>query len=238
MKKYIVTAAALMFLAPITASATQIGTGSLIIDYSKPIIDRYYGDYDVRTYSHTGGTEIKLANDNSNDGKWEAFCISKDELKNYTPYDQFTFYTSDYLIGKYNQSNSSTQYDQNTVNFVTWAANWSTTTNYYNSTFSTQDKVKGLGQGAIWYALGVDTNVQAGIDYNLLKGIFSTATDKSDYTSQWLVAMNGNLGPATRCDISNQDFLIKASPVPVPSSILLLGSGLLGLIGVGRRKQR
>ena len=63
-----------------------------------------------------------------------------------------------------------------------------------------------------------------------------TGTDAASFSGDWLVAWeNNNNMPRNLSHLS-----VYASPtvVPVPAAVWLFGSGLLGLVGVARRKQR
>jgi hypothetical protein len=234
MKKYIVTAAALMFLAPMTASASE---GNMQIAASdKPYVSTFnqewYGYKSIQSYQadfnvvqFNGTTDISKL-------EVEAFCISKDPL--------------DSTLTKYTFSTLTANSLNNNAAYVTWVANWATASN------NTQDKI--VGQAAIWTKLGVLASYEAiysgdtawSKTNNLSTALSDLATayntalnngNYDDYINDWRIAMNydtDGCGP----DTNGQDFLVKASPVPVPSSVLLLGSGLLGLIGLGRRKER
>ena len=66
----------------------------------------------------------------------------------------------------------------------------------------------------------------------VLHGENTSGVDVSDYDYLWISPREG----------TNYDFQglvgVKASPVPVPAAVWLLGSGLVGLVGVKRRKRQ
>lgn len=208
MKKQLLGLALSLFVFPLTASAGLIGTGTLTLSASDPVVSPYLGDYDVVSYTYLTGTKIEFAADLSatQDAGWEAFCVSIDHLNPYT--DNFNFYTASEIFGA-------------DTNFITWVANWAT-----GSGKTDADKV--LGQKAIWQTLDVITGTDA-IDY--FNGTFSIT---GDYAKDWLVAQNGGIGIGAG---GNQDFLVKASPVPEPTTMLLFGTGIAGLAGIARRKR-
>ena len=93
-----------------------------------------------------------------------------------------------------------------------------------------------------------DTFLTAGQTYWLT---VSNATDASnDGTQGWDIPNGGSGGPATcnfrqsgtnfgNCGLGGESFTLGACcvpPVPEPSSILLFGSGILGVAGILRRK--
>lgn len=54
-------------------------------------------------------------------------------------------------------------------------------------------------------------------------------------TEDFLISDSGNLGDST-ADIAIGSALVRVSVVPIPPAVWLFGSGLIGLIGVARRK--
>ena len=65
-------------------------------------------------------------------------------------------------------------------------------------------------------------------------GLWNSAT--GDYQMAWTVALNGPGHPALGSFVTWTVHGV-ASPVPVPAAVWLFGSGLLGLVGVARRKK-
>ena len=60
-----------------------------------------------------------------------------------------------------------------------------------------------------------------------------TATESGDYTLKFGVA---NAGDYSYDSYALFDATASATPIPEPTTLLLLGSGLIGLAGIGRRK--
>ena len=65
-------------------------------------------------------------------------------------------------------------------------------------------------------------------------GLWNSAT--GDYLMAWTVALNDPQHPAFGSFVTWTVHGI-ASPVPVPAALWLFGSGLLGLVGISRRKR-
>jgi hypothetical protein len=75
------------------------------------------------------------------------------------------------------------------------------------------------------------------IDNLTIEGVWTNLyADLSGYTSATLsIALDSN---AATESIFIDNVVFEGSPVPVPAAIWLLGSGVLGLIGIGREKSR
>lgn len=160
-------------------------------------------------YGYYGDYDVK-SDDSPYVATGDAFCVSKEHLVSPQNYDIYGLDT----------------YEANYANLfkAAWIADqW--LTNY--STNDPNETYKLNAQGAIWAIMGViDKSAlgDSGLDYEL----YSAALNNTNYTtSNWLFA-------ASDGTTDSQDYL--AQRVPEPATLLLLGTGLMGLAFSSRRR--
>lgn len=100
-------------------------------------------------------------------------------------------------------------------------------------------------QLAVWEIANENYGLGAGqFVYNLGTGYLQITTANADAKTQasaWLAALNSGWTPLNNVfalintRVPGQDFVVQV--VPIPAAAWLLGSGLLGLFGLARRKQ-
>lgn len=229
-----------ILLFPIGAFASLVGTGSLTMTPSVPTQSMtfppttsgtFYADYDA-DYSIVDISYSVLGE--------EVYCVENaTATTSAQPYDYWT------IDASLNSIIDPDQYIE-----ATWLAEWGLT----QTGPQTQEFYKAVTQVAIWeviiesvtnatpYSLS-DGNVTATGGHQtaaqtLLDGDFATALGDGtwdDYASYWLLAVNptGGLNPVDPLS-AYQNFLVP-NPVPIPSAILIFGSGLVALVGVRRK---
>jgi len=82
-----------------------------------------------------------------------------------------------------------------------------------------------------WPELDVDVNTTAGyfeIDLSFYQG--------QTISLAWGLIWGGDWDAGTTASVYNIDLATSAAPVPEPGTIILLGTGLVGLFGLGRKK--
>lgn len=204
---------------PICAFAGYLGWDQMNMDYSRPIQGSYYADYDALIdYGFLG----------RGSSKEEIFCVENATGNaNTINYD---FFTVDNSLESYGLTGEQT----NALIAATWFANWFTQGDQ-------SDSRKAVAQTAIWLTIKFEPGGSYD-DANKLIAEYNTAADKDKvaYASNWLLAVSPSDG-ARGLELSIeqgelfQNYLVP-KPVPEPATMLLLGAGLIGLAGIGKKK--
>jgi len=227
MKKLVVLLVSAAFLAfPLFANAGIIGdvnlteifsspTGS--VSFPRPVSGTYYLDYDAKINS---GPQI------------EAFCVEDADGPSGTL--RYTLLSIDSGLSAFGL-------DATNYMAAAWIAQTYVTADPMST--SAQEAVKAAAQIAVWEVIfdGIgNLNLGAGgfrsSDYVAQANAILAALPSSfSASTQWTLAVNPTVGTAITEGAYAQNYIVH-HPVPIPAAVWLLGSGLLGLVGIRRRR--
>ena len=235
----IIFTAILMF--PVGVFAALVGTGSLDTSSSGP--------NQHMTFPNTNGyfradydADYTVDGFFPSPGLVDVYCV--ESMPGSTSALTYEFWTIDNSLPLLDPS------DANRYIEATWLAHWGL------SQSGDQDKNKAIAQIAIWevllessgitYDLGLG-NVRASggnkaAAQTLLDGAFNLALGDAtwgDHASDWLLAVNPTGLDPIDALLDYQNYLVPSpAAAPIPSTVFMLGSGLLGLAGIRRKFRR
>jgi hypothetical protein len=213
------------FLCPLLANAGIIGNVNLTLYYSSPTgyavfpseRGNYYLDYDVSLNS---------------DAVDEAFCVEDMNAPSTTQI--YTLLSID---------SGLSAFGLDPANYLKAAA----IAEYYYTVKRASDTTEAWKAGAqiaVWENI-FDSN------FDLSSGSFQSGAYNSqavslwnavvtqipNYSSNWALAVNPTVAAGQKVSVAGfQNYLVHVSPVPEPATMALLGSGLIALGIIGRRK--